>query len=387
MKISSIRTYTFQCGNRRPVIAEVMTDESLSGIGEAGVAYGVGGSAASAMILEIGQRWAVGQNPFNIEQIWNDAYDHSFWSKAGGPIFFSAISAIEQALWDIKGKVLGVPVYELMGGPLRDSIPLYANGWWADCSTADEFARAGIRAVERGFKALKLYPLGMPDPVTVVRHPVRRHVGREVTNLAVQRVRELRKAVGHDIDIMLDFGGGLATYETISIARQLEEFDILYIEEPVDPFVPGALRQVADNTSIAIAAGERSYSRYGFHQLLSTQAVSIIQPDVCNTGGLFEAKKIAAMSEVYNVLVAPHNYGSPLATAVAIQLDATIPNLLSQEFFPAFNTEPNYLEFLDGNVESLATDGFMPLPTDPGLGVQLRREIVEPHLSGETVGG
>lgn len=385
MKVRSVRVYHFQCGNRRPVIAEVITDEEVSGIGEAGIAYGAGGSSVAEMILEIGHRWVVGQDPFNIELIWNSAYDQAFWSKGGGPIFFAAISAIEQALWDIKGKVLDVPVYELIGGAMHDTIPLYANGWWIGCSSGDDFARAGIRAVDQGFNALKLYPLGTPDPETVVRHPTRRRVDREVVSTAVERVRELRRAVGDDVDIMLDFGGGLATNELLRLLRRLEEFDVLFIEEPVDPFLPGALKTVAERTSIAIAAGERAYTRYGFHELLVSGAVQIIQPDVCNTGGIFEAKKIAAMSEIFNVLVAPHNYGSPLATAVSVQLDATIPNLLSQEFFPDFESEPGYVDFLENNVERCVVDGSLPLPDEPGLGVQLKHGAVESFVYGETI--
>lgn len=383
MKVTAVRVYTVVCGNRRPVIAEVITDSGITGIGEAGLAYGVGTSAAGAMVLEIGRRFVVGQDPTAIERIWNDAYDMSFWSKAGGPVFFAALSAIEHALWDIRGKSLGVPVYELLGGKVWDRIPLYANGWWIGCETPEDFAKAGIATVEDGYNALKLYPLGIADEVTVVRHPTRRRIDREHVALATERVRALRQAVGDDVEILLDFGGGLDTAQTISICRRLEEFDIGFVEEPVDPFAVGALEAVAEKTSIPIAVGERVYTRYGFHRVLTSGAVQVIQPDICNTGGIFEAKKIAAMSEIFNVTVAPHNYGSPLATAIAIQVGTTLPNLLIQEFFPYFRDEPGYLEFLDGNIESSAEDGFLPVPTEPGLGVRLRHDVIAPHLSGE----
>jgi galactonate dehydratase len=383
MKVTSIRVYTPPCGNRRPIIAEVSTDSGVAGVGEAGIAYGVGTSAAAAMVLEIGERFVLGQDAEGIERIWNDAYDMAFWSKAGGPVFYAALSAVEHALWDIRGKSLGVPVYELIGGKLWEQIPVYANGWWIGCESSEDFAKAAIATVEDGYPALKLYPFGVADDLTVVRHPQRRRIDRELEAAAVERVRAIREAVGDDVEILLDFGGGLSTAQTISICRRLEEFDIGFVEEPVDPFSEGALEVLAAKTAIPIAVGERIYTRYGFHRVLTSGAVQVLQPDVCNTGGIFEAKKIAAMAEIFNVTVSPHNYGSPLATTISVQLAATLPNFTIQEFFPYFRDEPGYLELFDGNIEATVSGGFLPLPTEPGLGVALRHDVVAPYLSGE----
>jgi galactonate dehydratase len=384
MIVRSAKIYVVPSGNRRPVLLEILTDEGIAGIGEAGLAYGLGGTAAAAMIKEMCDRLVLGRDPFQIESIWNDVYDHSFWAKGGGPVTFAALSAIEQALWDIKGKALGVPIYELFGGRLRETLPVYANGWWFGCWTGDDYARAGEKTVAEGYRGLKLYPLGMPDPVTVVRHPTRRTLDRDAIDQVVDRVAGLRRGVGPGVEIMLDFGGGLTTDQTLRICRRLEEYDVLFVEEPVDAFNLEALRKVSEGTTIPLAAGERCYTRYGFHKLLETYAVDIIQPDICNTGGLFEAKKIAAMAEVYNVRVAPHNYGGTLATAVAAQLAACIPNFMVLEFFPYYAEEPNYLEILDNPLEPMVADGHMPVPTGPGLGVTLARKTVEPFLRAES---
>lgn len=362
------------------MLLELETDAGLTGIGEAGVAYGIGATAAAEMVKAMCERHVLGRDPGRIEAIWNDLYDLSFWTKGGGAISFAGLSAIDHALWDIKGKALGVPIHDLLGGALHDSLPVYANGWWLGCDTPAEYARAGAAAVERGYRGLKFYPLGMRDPKTVVRHPTRRQLDRALIPLICERTRALRQAIGPDVDIMMDFGGGLTTDLVLTIARRLEEFDILFIEEPVDPGTLGALQKVSRGTTIPLAAGERFYGRHGFHRLLETYAVDIIQPDLCNTGGILEGKKIAAMAEVYNVRVAPHNYGSTLATAITVQVSATLPNFMVLEHFPDFDCEPNYLDVLAAPLERTVVNGAMPVPAAPGLGVEIHRKNLAPHL-------
>lgn len=378
MIVTSANIYVVPSGYRKPVLLELETSDGLTGLGEAGVAYGIGNTAAAEMVKTMCERHVLGRDPAPIEAIWNDIYDGGFWTRGGGAISFAALSAIEHALWDIKGKRLGVPVYDLLGGPLLDTLPVYANGWWLGCDSGADFAAAGVATVARGYRGLKLYPLGMPDPVTVVRHPKRRQLSQDAVSRACERVRCLREAVGPDIAIMLDFGGGLTTDRVVQICRRIEDVDVRFIEEPVDPALPDALAKLASKTAIPLAAGERYYGRYGFHKLLQTGAVDILQPDVCNCGGLLEAKKIAAMGEVHNLLVAPHNYGSTLATALAAQFAAAIPNFMVLEHFPDYDKEPGYLAVLDAPLEATVRDGMMPLPTGPGLGVTLHRDNVEP---------
>lgn len=380
MKITAANIYVVPTGFRRAVILEMETDAGITGLGEAGIAYGLGTAAAAEMLAAMLERLVIGRDPSPVELIWNDIYDQGFWTKGGGAISMAGLSAIDHALWDIKGKALGVPAHVLLGGPIETELDVYANGWWLGCSSGGEFAEAGMRAVDSGYRGLKLYPLGMADPVTVIRHPARRRLRDGETALVVERVATLRAAVGEDVAIMLDFGGGLCADQLLPLLRRLEPFNICFVEEPVDPALPGALARVGRSTPIALAAGERVYTRFGFHALLETAAVSIVQPDVCNTGGLMEARKIAALAEIHNARVAPHNYGSTLATAISAQLSACLPNFMVLECFPGYASEPNYLPVLENPWEDNVKDGRMRLGSLPGLGAVLDRKAVAQHL-------
>ncbi|MBI3710110.1 MAG: mandelate racemase/muconate lactonizing enzyme family protein [Proteobacteria bacterium] len=382
MKIEQAEIYIAPAGNRRAVLLELTTDNGVTGIGEAGVAYGIGAEAGAEMLRGMVKRHVLGRDPARIGAIWNDIYDLSFWTRNGGTISYAALSAIDHALWDIKGKALGAPIFDLLGGQMWERLPVYANGWWLGCDTPEEFARAGRAAVSRGFSGLKFYPLGLADPVTVIRHPTRRTLDARLIPLVCDRVAALREAVGPETEIMLDFGGGLTTDQVLRICRRIEHLDVLFIEEPVDPSCLGALAKVAAGTSIPLAAGERYYGRAQFHRLLESQAADILQPDICNTGGFMEARAIAAMAEVHNARIAPHNYGSTLATAIAVQLGACIPNFMVLEYFPDYDKEPAYFEVLENPLEPGVRTGHMPVPSAPGLGVALNRAALQPHLYG-----
>src|ERR1700747_140410 len=163
MKVSAARIYLVKIGSLHPVLLELVTDDGLVGVGEAAVAYGVGGTSAACMVKRLVKALILGRHPFRIEELWTEMYDHSFWAKGGGTIVFAGISAIEQALWDIKGKALDIPVYEFLGGKLRDEVRVYANGWSYTCLTAAEYAKAAERPLRDGYTALKCYPLAIPN--------------------------------------------------------------------------------------------------------------------------------------------------------------------------------------------------------------------------------
>ena len=378
MKIDSANIYLVAAGKLHPVIVELLTDEGVTGIGEAAIAYGMGGTASAGMVKDLAAR-IVGRDPSRIEELWSELYDHSFWAKGGGAIVFAGISAIEQALWDIKGKSLGVPVYELLGGRMRDTVPVYANGWYGAASTPAELAKAAERPLRDGYKALKCYPLAIWDGGGL-RHVTHRQVDRGFANLAFEKVKTLREAAGWEIEIMLDLSGGLTTDETIRLCRRFEELDIAWIEEPADPFDVGALKKISDRVAIPVAVGERIYTRHGFRRIFEPHAADIVQPDVGNTGGLMEAKKIAAMAEAYNMRVAPHNCASALSTAASLQIAANIPNFMTQEIYPYFPERPGYVQVLQDSPEDRISDGFLPVPVGPGLGVTLDAERLAPFL-------
>jgi galactonate dehydratase len=383
VKIASVKVYVVDIDGRRPVLVQTLTDEGLSGVGDAAIAYGVGAFAAAAMIEELSERFLLGADPFRIEALWSEMYDHTFWAKGGGPIVFAGMSAIEQSLWDIKGKALGVPAYELLGGKVRDSIRVYANGWSFRCVTPDDFARAAERVVEDGYTALKFYPLASAelDAEGHIRHVSHRTIDPATEQRAVDRVAAVRRAVGPGIQLMLDMSGELTPDAIVRIGRAVAGPDILFFEEPVDPFdVPG-LKQVADRVPLSIAVGERLYSRYGFRPVVELRAADVLQPDIGNTGGLMEAKKIAAMAEAWDMLVAPHNCSSPVGTAAALQLDACIPNFLIQEVYPYRAAQ--HFGIVDRAPELSIRGGAMPVPDRPGLGVDLVESRVRAFLWAE----
>jgi galactonate dehydratase len=384
MRVVEARIYLVEIGGRHPILLQVHTDENISGVGEAAIAYGAGATAAAGMIKDLVEGMLLGQDPFRIEAIWHEMYDHSFWAKGGGPIVFAGISAVEQALWDIKGKALGVPVYEMLGGKIREQARVYANGWSFRCVTPDEFARAAEKVVGDGYNALKFYPLAAPDPSNphgMLRHVSLRAIDREAEELAVARVRAVRDAVGSDVDVLLDMSAELTTDAIIRFGRRVEPFDIFFLEEPVDPFDVESLKKVSEKVNLPIAVGERLYTRNGFRPVMERRAADILQPDIGNTGGILETKIIAAMAEAYNMRIQPNTCASPVSTAAALQLDACMPNFLIQELYP-YRT-PEHFTIVDHAPEMDLKDGALPIPNRPGLGVELVEERVRPFLWAE----
>jgi galactonate dehydratase len=378
VKISAANIYLVKVGSLHPVLVELLTDDGLVGVGEAAVAYGVGGTSAAGMVKDLVEALILGRDPSRIEELWTEMYDHSFWAKGGGTIVFAGISAIEQALWDIKGKALGVPVYELLGGRLRDQVRVYANGWSYKCVNPDDYARAAERPISEGYTALKCYPLAVPNNNGGITHVSRRSVDRAFGDLAFRKVKAIRQAFGDGIDIMVDLSGGLTTDESIRLCRRFEELQLLFVEEPVDPFDVVGLKKFSEHVAIPVALGERIYTRYGFRPIVESHAADILQPDIGNTGGIMEAKKIAAMAETYNMRIQPHVCASPVSTAAALQLDACIANFMIQEIYPYRSTE--HFQLVDHAPESDLNHGSMPIPTAPGLGVNLVQERVRPFL-------
>ncbi len=381
MRMTGAKIYLVKIGSLHPVLLELLTDEGIVGVGEAAVAYGIGATSAAGMVKDLIDAMVLGRDPFRIEELWTEMYDHSFWAKGGGSIVFAGISAIEQALWDIKGKALGVPVYELLGGRMRDDIRVYANGWSYQCVSADDYARAVERPIRDGYTAVKCYPLAVPNENGGIRHVSRRAVDREFANLAFEKVRAVRRVVGTKVDIMIDLSGGLTTEESIRLCRRFEELEPLFIEEPVDPSDLGALKKVAEEISVPIALGERVYTRYGFRPILESRAADILQPDIGNTGGIMETRKIAAMAETCNMRIQPHICASPVSTAAALQLDACTPNVMIQELYPYRSSE--HFRIVDHAPEYEVNASSIPIGSRPGLGINLVRERVQPFLWAE----
>lgn len=383
MKIREVRVYLVHTARLHPVVVEIETDDGLVGIGEAGIAYGLGQSAVAGMIRDIAERILIGKDPLQITALWSEMYDHTFWAKGnGGPMVYGAISALELALWDIKARALGVPVYALFGGKVRDSVQLYANGWGQPHEEVKAFADAAEQAVAEGFTALKCYPFAYRESDTraTSRHPSMRSLDKSILKKSLDKLRAARSAVGPDVELMLDLSGGLSCDETIRFCRAVEDLDIFFIEEPCDPFDIGALKKISDHVRIPVAAGERVYTRFGFRPMLEAHAVDVIQPDITLAGGFAETLKISAMAEAYDIRVQPHVCGSPLSTAIALHMDACITNFAIQEIYPYWQAMPGYVEILDDPPEARIKGGKLDIQTGPGWGVNLRASAIEPFL-------
>lgn len=354
------------------VFVKIETDEGIYGLGEAALPFS-GSGAVIEMITELCEKYVIGENPFMIEAIWDRMFRQTFIGQGGGPIVYSAMSAIDEALWDIKGKALDVPVYELLGGKVNDRLEVYANGWChSGLTNIGQYVEAVEKIVDDGYRGLKFDPI-MFHPDGTFEWP-RRHIDDELMNIAVERVKTVRKTAGSDFKILIEIHGNLGTTDAIRLGRRLEEYNIFFYEEPVDAMNVECMKKVSENVHIPIAGGERLYTRYQFRPYLEQQALDIIQPDIGMTGGLTEAKKIASHAETYNICCQPHNSSGPISTAVAVQLDACMTNFIIQEIFPFFS-DGRY-NIVDNAYEQKIQNGYITISNRKGLGIELDEEYV-----------
>ena len=362
MKIVDVKSYVLGTAWRNLTFARVITDEGVEGVGEVRMVNHT--DALSGYLAEAVPRYVIGHDPANVEDLVQRMYRNDY--ARAGEIAMSAIAVIEIACWDIMGQSLGKPVYQLLGGAVRDRIKAYANGWYTVERTPHEFNQAAKRVIEKGYRALKLDPFGAGFY----------ELDRAEKSKAVALVEAVRDAVGPDSEILVEMHGRFNPATAVEIARELEPFKPSWIEEPVPPENLAALKKVAEKVSIPVATGERLHTRYDYRTLFELQAADIIQPDITQFGGLLETKKLAAWAEIYYVLVAPHNVGGPVSTAAALHFAASTPNFKIQEHFNDF-TESWVKTAAPGNPE--VVDGHFALPQGPGLGVKLNLDVVREH--------
>ncbi len=358
-----MRTPVHKTAGTNWMFVRIEADNGLWGIGEASTQYKDAGVAAE---IEDFGKYLIGKDPFRIEHIWTSLYRRVTWS--GGAVTMSAISGIDLALWDLKAKALDVPVYELLGGRVRDSVRVYANGWFEGLDTPEEHASGAKAIVDEGYTALKFYPFKGPQVITPAR--IRR---------GVDLVRAVREAVGPDIEIAIDIRARLDMWSARRVAQQLEQFDIAWLEEPVLWDNVDALVEFAREVRVPVSTGEQLYNRWDFRPLLEANAVGIIQPDICHAGGLSELKKIAAAAETHYVTVAPHNSNGPISTVASLHLDMSIPNLFMQEIFVSFM--PAYDAVLTNPI--VIKDGQTRPPDGPGWGTDIDEEALKEFPPGD----
>ena len=373
MKITSVETFIAGLDRRNYLFVRVQTDEGIHGIGEA---YSCGPDEATAAVVADFETWLVGKDPRDIEALWHLMYAGSRFP--GGSILNSALSGIEHALWDILGKSLGVPVWRLLGGQVRDKVGVYTHLGLGDMRAVyeslelDPLVERALAVVEKGYKAFKAvfipythYHAPLPDADKVAR-----------------LMEALRKAVGSSIEIMVDFhgrpasvGAALAYVEALAPGRPM------FVEEPLPPGDTAGLKAIAARTAVPLATGERLVERSEFAELLAAGAVSIVQPDICHCGGLSEAKKIAAMAETVGVGVAPHNPLGPIAGVAALHFAVSTPNHVIQE--EMVGAVPWYGEVVDGPIRMV--DGFWQVPHRPGLGIEVDEAVCARHPFAQEV--
>lgn len=357
MRITDVKTFFVDPGTSKNwLFVRVETDEGISGWGESYTLWDRDKSI-EAYINHM-KRYLIDRSPFNIKHFIQVMYD-DYAARRGTMDYFCAISGIEQALWDIVGKKLNVPVYNLLGGACRDKIRVYANYWYGSASTPEEFAEKAVVTIRSGFTALKFDPF--PGPW-------RSRIDRQDERAAVEVVGTVREAVGSDIDLLIEVHRRLSPLHAVRVARMMEEFDIFWYEEPVPADNIEALAEVRGKIKAPVVTGETLYTKAAFRQVFEKRAADIINPDVCNCGGILELKEIAAMAEPYYVVVAPHNFNSTtIGLAATLNVSACIPNFLITEYFVNFKPRGDEISLNPFKVEN----GYISIPQGPGLGLEL----------------
>ena len=368
MKITGIQTYVVETppphmGGRRWIFVKLTTNDGIEGIGECTYHERLTPATVS-IIKDIGERFVVGTDPFNIERLWWQIYQGQA-SRHSGPIFTPVLSAFEIACWDIVGKAVNQPIYNVLGGKFQEKLRAYSYlSEWRLGESPEKTADLALQYVDKGFTAIKFDPV---DARTADR--------LETLSYAENVVRAVRKAVGDRCDILIGTHGQFNTNSAIRFAKRVEQFDPLWFEEPVAPENIKEMARIAQSTSIPIATGERLLTKWEFVELLERQAASILQMDLTITGGILEAKKIAGMAEAHYAQIAPHMYGGPVGGAADIQLSVCSPNFLIQEgihtlggFHAEILKEPIKWE-----------RGYIIPPDKPGLGIELNEEVVRKY--------
>ena len=339
------------------MFVKVLTDEGITGVGEATLEYREPTVVQAIKELE---RYLVGKDPHNIEEFWHRVYRDAYWR--GGVVLMSALAGVEMALWDIKGKALGVPVYQLLGGKVRDSVKCYANAWFAGAKKPEEFAKMAKVAVKNGFSGLKWDPFGKEYM----------HIAPKELHEALDCIAAVKDAVGDQVHLIIEGHGRFNIPTAVRIGNALKEFDILWFEEPIPPDDKKGLAWVRSKIDTPVSGGERLYSRWEYADFLRMECADFWQPDVSHAGGISEVRKIASMAEAHHIAVCPHNPSGPVANAATLQLAACMPNFYLLE---TMATDIPYRK--DITTEEVRFENSeMFIPDKPGLGLDINEEEI-----------
>jgi galactonate dehydratase len=363
--IEPVTVATFHRNARRHwLLFKLSTDQDgLFGLGEASL-HRYDDQIAGILQEWVG-RYLVGKDPVHQETHWTRL--HQDTPARGGALGSSALSGIDIALWDLKGKILGRPVYELLGGPQRERLRVYANGWYTNPGTPEQNATEAREVVARGFDAMKFDPFGQHNYFTI---------SPAEAQLAEDRVAAVREAVGPNVDILVEVHAKFNVATAVHLGQRLERYRPFWFEEPVSQENVSEMAQVRRQVRIPIATGERLYTKFPFFELIKHEAVDVLQPDICNAGGITELKKIAAIAEAQHLSMAPHNTNSPVGTVASFHLGASLPNFLIQEYHAEFY-EPWFFDLCPDQPRRIGAT--VPLPNGPGLGITLDESVARAH--------
>ncbi len=369
--------YPFQ-----PVVCRINTDAGICGFGEAGISIGPGENGVAHMLADL-SAMIVGLDPMANEAIWENLHNRLYGHlSGGGVVVYSAMSAIDTALMDIKGKALGVPVYQLLGGMQNNTLRCYLSqaqtGYGeklAPLKTPAEYAETCRKIMEDGFTAVKINFLsydenGKKIPRQMTTGPLTAYM----RSMLESRLAAIRAACGNEIEIIMEDLCASDVTAAKGITKIAEKYDVLFVEEPTGNFNPELYRSIAEKSNVPLAAGERVRTRWEFLQLLKQQAVSIIQPDICNAGGLSEAKKICDLAHLYDVRVQAHVAGTPITEAAAMHLEAAIPNFYYHEYF-YMSPRPECRSYCKYVYQP--EHGQLKVPDLPGLGQELSEQAMQ----------
>lgn len=367
-------------GHWRPIVCRVYTDEGIYGDGEAALAYGEAQIAAYGMVQNLA-RLIIGMDPMDTEVIWDKLYRSTFWGQNGGPVIFAGISAIDIALWDIKGKYLGLPVYKLLGGRKRDKLRTYASqlqfGWGPEIipqRTPEDYANEGRKAVAEGYDCVKYdFFTFKPDSGNYGDNDRIGLLSPEYLEMFESRVKAVREAIGPHVDIIIENHSFTDSQSSSQIGKIVKKYNIFYFEEPSTP-VPSLTRFIHEETGMPIATGERIYTRWQYLEYFKLNAIQVIQPDIGTCGGISEVKKVCDMAYVFDVGVQVHACGSPISTAAAIQVESVIPNFVIHEHH-TYALSPYNIELCKYNLQPV--NGKFEVPDRPGIGNELSEKAFE----------
>ena len=390
MKIDRIEIFDTHCPKRpawTPVFVRIHTDEGISGLGEAGLAYDLGHSAVAAMIKEFSEEMILGSDPSQIEQLWDRMFRESFWGLGGGPVVYGAMSAIDTALWDIKGKALGQPIYQLLGGKTNEKLRTYASQLQFDWDTKErktlakpeEYAKATEKVVAEGYDSVKVDPM-MFDKDGETVYDCTKLFRQTHLELIRARLQAIRDVLGPNGDIIFECHSLPSVSSALQLGQIAEEFNCLYFEEPVNYLNSKLHRRLRDKLKVPLAAGERLYLRHGIREYMEDQTIDILQPDIGLCGGFTEAKKICDYADMYDVKIQAHVCGGPVATAASLHLETAIPNFMIHEHHTYAIKDFNRELCLQ---DPQPANGFFHVSEAPGLGIELNDKVMKDSLAFE----